>query len=437
LKRWIPIVVVVIVVGGLVTLSLMRRDRSVRVDTALVEARALTATVRASGTIQPTRQVNVSANTMGTITHLAVEEGQHVQAGDLLLQIDPTEYRAVVHALEASVRTGEADLRLAEASLEKAQADHRRVRELFEQGLASEENLISVETGSRVEAARVESARHRLSQVEANLEKAQHDLQKVTITTPMTGLITRLNVEEGENAIMGTLNNPGTVLLTIADLDTMEAWVQVDETEVVGVRLGQAAGIEIDAYPDTTFAGVVTEIGHSPLSTYTGAGQQAVDFEIKITLRDRVEAIRPGLTAKAEITVADRQDAVAVPLEAVTMREWPLKDEDIRLYSGSRAKKQRAALGELGFTTDGAPADTTTSPTEGVFLVRERFVKFQPVKIGIAGEEHFEVTSGLEPGTVVVSGPFRVLRELKDGAMITIQSDEKKRGQKDRKKDAS
>ncbi len=418
MKRWLPIVLAVVVVGGLAALSLARRDRSPRVDTAPVESRSLTAIVRASGTIQPKRQVNVSANAIGTITSLAVEEGQKVAAGDLLLQIDPTEYLAAVHALEATVRTGEADLRLAEASREKAETEHRRARELFEQGLASEEALVAVATNARVEAARVEAARHRLEQVKANLEKARHDLQKVTITAPMTGLITRLNVEEGENAIMGTLNNPGTVLLTIADMGTLEAVVEVDETEVVQVALGQAAVVEIDAFPGREFPGSVTEIGNSPIRS--GGTQQAVDFVVKVTLDEAPSGIRPGLSAKSRITVALRDSSVAVPLAAVTARDWPLREASIEKLKGKRARARDRALADFDFSPEAAAAGVPRRETEGVFVVKDGFVKFVPVVLGIASQDHFEVLEGLAPGQTIIAGPFRVLRELRDGAPVRV-----------------
>jgi HlyD family secretion protein len=191
--------------------------------------------------------------------------------------------------------------------------------------------------------------------------------------------------------------------------------------------------VEIDAFPDREFTGKVTEIGNSPLRVRTGASREAVDFEVKITLDGTLPNIRPGLSSKAEITVADRQDALAVPLGSVTVREWPLKDTDIRHYSGSRAGKQEAALEEFGFgsreaetDTNGAEAaDIKREETEGVFILKDDFVKFMPVEIGIAGEDDFEVLSGLEEGQTVVTGPFRILRTLKDGALV-----EKKKGRK-------
>ena len=424
-KILIPLAAVVLIA---VVVSILRSgDKAeAKVETRKVQQKDLLALVNCSGTIQPKRKVDVSANAMGTIVHLAVVEGQHVGQGDLLMEIDPSEYAAAVKALEAVINSSRADLKLAEASLDKANQDRDRAEELFREELASEEQVITARTNARIEDARVEAAGHRITQYEANLSKAHHDLTKVTITAPMTGVITRLNVEEGENAIMGTLNNPGTVLLVIADLGTMEAWVEVDETEVVKVAIGQVAEVKIDAFPDQEFTGSVTEIGNSPLRIRTGASREAVDFEVKITLEGTLPNIRPGLSAKAEITVADRHEALAVPLGSVTVREWPLKDSDIRSYSGSRARKQKAALEEFGFGADGADRDTTDAAaddikrkeTEGVFVLVDGFVKFLPVKIGIAGEDDFEVLSGLTKGQTVVTGPFRILRQLKDGAQV-------------------
>jgi len=427
LKKIILIVVGVLVVGAIVTSILTRRDRSeAKVESGLVGRRDLTAQVTCSGTIQPKRKVDVSANAMGTIVKLVVAEGQRVQQGDLLMEIDPSQFEAAVKALEATISSSQADLELAKASLDKALQDKKRSEELFAEGLASEENVITARTNARIEKARVTAARHRIDQYRANLAKAHHDLSKVTLTAPMTGVITRLNVEEGENAIMGTLNNPGTVLLVIADLGTMEAWVEVDETEVVKLELGQTAEITIDAFPEETFTGTVTEIGNSPVNIRTGSSREAVDFEVKITLDGTVPNIRPGLSAKADIVVANRKQVLAVPLGAVTVRDYPLKSEDIRSYRGRRARKQAAALKDLGFVARPAPPDSAAGKTdkisrketEGVFVLKNNFVKFMPVKLGIAGEDDFEVISGLTEGQKVVTGPFRILRELKDGALV-------------------
>jgi HlyD family secretion protein len=413
-KKWLLIgggilllvIILAIILGG-------KRSGAREVETAVVQRRELVATVTASGTIHPKRSVDVSANTMGRITHLAVAEGDTVQQGQFLLEIDPTEFEAAVRSLEAGVRTATADLSLAEASAAKAAQDLARAEQLHQQSLVSEEQLETARTNASVEKARVEAARSRLLQQQANLESARYDLEKVTVTAPMSGVVTRLNVEEGENAIMGTLNNPGTVLLEIADLSTMEARVKVDETEVVRVALGQPAKVEIDAFPDTTFSGLVTEIGNSPIYTSAGAGQQAVDFEVRVTLADRIPTIRPGLSAKAEIETARRADALAVPLGAVTVREWPPRE---RLDRHARRSRRQADP-----DTSTAQPEVKRKEVEGVFLIDGGTARFQRVEIGIAGEEDFEVLSGLEDGQRIVSGPFRILRELQNGDPVKAQ----------------
>ncbi len=432
MKKIILIVAVLIILGGIVAGTLLKGKKpDAEVEKGKVARKDLTSLVNCSGTVQPKRKVDISANTMGTILNLAVVDGQRVEAGDLIMEIDASEFQAAVLALEATILTAQADLELAKASLDKAQQEDHRSEELHAQGLISEEALVTARTNARIEAARVQSAHFRITQYQANLSKAHHDLEKVTITAPMGGLITRLNVEQGENVIMGTLNNPGTVLLTIADLGTMEAWVEVDETEVVKVSLGQPAKITIDAFPEEEFSGTVTEIGNSPLRTGTGSSTEAVDFEVKITLNETVPNIRPGLSAKAEIVVAERLGALAVPLGSVTVRDWPLSEDDIKRYKGKQAAAQKEALGPLGFADeaeeDDAAEEIKREEKEGVFLMVDGFAKFVPVKLGIAGADDFEVLEGLQEGQELVKGPFRILRELKDGTTVAVE-DKKKKG---------
>jgi len=427
LKKIILIVGVLVVLGAIVAGTLLKGKKpDAEVEKGKVVRKDLTSMVNCSGTMQPKRKVDVSANTMGTILNLAVVDGQQVSEGDLLMEIDDSEFQAAVLALEATILTAQAEFQLSEASLDKASQEASRSEKLYSQGLISEEALLTARTNAKVEAARVESAHYRITQYQANLTKAHHDLEKVTITASMSGLITRLNVEQGENVIMGTLNNAGTVLLTIADLGTMEAWVEVDETEVVKVQLGQKAKITIDAFPDTEFTGEVTEIGNSPLRTGTGSSTEAVDFEVKITLNETVPNIRPGLSAKAEIVVAERPDALAVPLGAVTVRNWPLAEDDIKRYKGKRAAAQKEALQTLGFADENTDEDIKREETEGVFLMIDGFAKFVPVKIGIAGADDFEVLEGLDQDQELIKGPFRILRELKDGTTVAVESKKKK-----------
>ena len=421
MKKWLPIVILVVVVAALVIISLSRRDNSPRVDASVVERRDLTAVVSASGTVQPQKSVDVSANVMGTITHLAVAEGERVTQGDLLLEIDPTEYRSAVEALEAAVLSGRADVKLAEASLDKARQDHARQAELFAEGLSSEEQLIAARTNLKVEEARVDAARHRLTQTLANLQKARHDLGKVTIAAPMTGLVTRLNVEEGENAIMGTLNNPGTVLLVIADMGTLEAVVEVDETEVVQVRLGQPAVVEIDAFPGRGVSGPRLRDRQQP---HPGRRQPAGRrLRGQGGARQAPDTIRPGLTAKARITVAERGQAVAVPLGAVTARDWPLQQDQIAELKGGEAGARDEALADLGFTPRRRRMRSSARNARACSWSARGSSSSCPWSWASPARSTSRSSRGLAAGEHVVSGPFRVLRELKDGAPVRESGD--------------
>ncbi|MBU0741947.1 efflux RND transporter periplasmic adaptor subunit [bacterium] len=418
MKKWL-IIGAVIAVVGLIAANLLKSDtKATEVDLGTIVRKNLVETVTASGTLTPKRKVDVSANTIGKVTRLAVAEGDRVVAGQFLLEIDPTEYASVMRGYQAAVRTAKADLQVVQATVAKTRQDLSRVRSLFDCDLKSQEQLEAAETNLSVDEARVAAAEARFNQAEASLDKARYDLDKVTITAPMGGVVTRLNVEEGENAIMGTLNNPGTVLLVIADLATMEAEVDVDETEVVRIALGQAVGVEIDAFPDTTFVGVVTEIGNSPIYTSTGQSQQAVDFKVTVTLTEQVAGVRPGLSAEAEITVAESDSALAVPIGAVVIRKWPPEERP-----GRRAARGAAA-------PDSAARDSVQrEEREGVFLVTAGTVAFRPVELGITGEEDFELLSGVEAGDRIVTGPFRELRGLEHGD--AVKEAKKKRRDRD------
>ncbi len=416
MKKWLIIGAVIVVVGLVAANLLKSNTKTTEVDLDTIERQDLVETVTASGTLTPKRKVDVSANTMGKVTRLAVAEGDRVDAGQFLLEIDPTEFESVVRGYEAAVRTVRAELEVAEATLDKTRLDLVRVRGMGD--LATQEQIDAAETNLRVDEARTVAARARYRQAEANLDRAEYDLEKVTITAPMGGVVTRLNVEEGENAIMGTLNNPGTVLLVIADLTTMEAEVDVDETEVIRVALGQPVQVEIDAFPDTTFAGEVTEIGNSPIYSSTGQNRQAVDFKVTVTLTDQVDGVRPGLSAEAEITVAESDSALSVPIGAVVIREWPPKEK----------RGRRAARGSVD--PESAAADSVErGEHEGVFVVEDGTVAFRSVELGITGEEDFELLSGVEAGDRIVTGPFRQLRELEHGD--AVKEAKKKRRDRD------
>ena len=320
MKKVLIAIAVIAVIGVLVVLNLKREGSKIEVHTTEVQRRNITKYVTSSGNIRAKRHVDVSASAIGKITKLAVKEGDHVSEGDFLLQIDPIAYETTVDHLKATIRAGEATVDMEEANLSKAEYDLERAEELHAKDLVSEEELRTTRVNVEVYRARVKSANESLVQHRASLRKASHDLEEVRITADITGVVTALNVEEGESAIMGTLNNPGTVLLTIADLTEIEAKVEVDETEVVFIRVGQEATITIDAYPDTSFAGTVTEVGNSAIRTQVGLGQSSVDFKVVIEVIDPIPNVRPGLSTSARIRVAHEQDVLSIPIQCLTVR---------------------------------------------------------------------------------------------------------------------
>ena len=270
------------------------------------------------------------------------------------------------------------------------------------------------ETEYRAREVEVETASQRIRQERATLDSVRYDLTLVTITSPINGIVTRRNIEEGETVVIGTMNNAGTNLLTIADFTILETHVEVDETDIPAVRVGQPAMVTIDALPDDVYHGVVTEIGNSPIQETSQSGPQATNFKVVVTLDGDVPGVRPGFTATADITTATRTDVVAVPIQSTTVRDM----------------SERSPLTRTGDTDSGQPlsvpvsaaqpADLDTGEMEGVFVVRNNRVMFTPIDTGIAGDRYFEVISGLDAGDLVVTGPFDVVRTLADGDPVQI-----------------
>jgi HlyD family secretion protein len=408
-----------VVLGVLVGVNLRSRGSATEVQVADVGRRDISKVITASGEIQPRRRVNVSANSMGKVTRLAVAEGDRVQKGDFILEIDAEPFESVVEQLSAAVRGARAALDMEKASLIKAEDDYERAVQLHEKGFMSDGEFKTATSTLDVARARKRNADESLAQTEANLKKAAHDLRSVHITAEMSGVITALNVEEGESAIMGTINNPGTVLLTIADLSEIEAEVRVDETEVVLVRPGQEAVVRLDAHPDTTYRGVVTEVGNSAIRAQVGMGQESVDFKVVIAIRDSIPNVRPGLSASVDITVAEVKGALAIPIQCLTVR-----DEERLARERRRGKKQ-----DTPAPADSAGADTEKQKRdiEGVFVVEDGVAAFREVQVGIAGQSHFVVEGGLVEGETVVSGPFKTISDLADRTRVKVQKERSRR----------
>jgi HlyD family secretion protein len=407
----------VVVVTGVGAMALRRGDRGgVEVRAETVANRRLVATVTASGWIRPHRAVDIQSDIMGRITDLWVAEGDSVKKGQVLLRIDPTEYEAAVSRARAVVSEAmarqaqtRANLLQAERSYERAQAIATR-----DSTLVSRQALEEAATQVAVQRELLEAATHGVAQARAAVREAENRLAKTTIRAPIDGVVTRRNVEVGETAIVGTMNNPGSLLLTISDLSVMEAVIRVDETDVPSLTLGDSASVEIDAFPRQQFAGRVSEIAHSSvLQRKSGAGAvpaaasqtQAVDFEVVVTLTAPPPTLRPDLSATAQIVTAVRDSALSIPIIALAVRE----------------KKALEALPQEGDAARTAAADASRhGDEEGVFVIRDGKAHFTPVQVGIAGAEHFEVKSGLAPGDSVVAGPYDAIRRLQDGKAIRI-----------------
>jgi HlyD family secretion protein len=413
----------------------LRRDQGVTVDTETVRRQRLEAVVSASGQIKPKRSVNISADTMGRVTALAVNEGDRVKAGQFLLQIDPRNLMTRVESLEAGLRAARSQLEQARVQAESAatalklaQETLRRQRDLWAQGLTTREALEKAEAEAKLREielaerqAQVRTLERRIEQEQATLEGARYDLSKVRITSPIDGIVTRRNIEEGETVVVGTMNNPGTVLLTIADMSVIEAEVEVDETDIPSIRIGQPAVVTIDAIRDRKLRGRVTEVGNSPIqvSPAAGAGQQATNFKVVVTLDEPVPEVRPGFTCTAEITTATRDNVVAVPIQALAVREV-VYDRSGRIVRPREEPRRGGRSAVPAASAQELPPGYTRREEEGVFVVRDGTVEFVPVKTGIAGDRYFEVLSGLRPGDRVVTGPFNAVRQLRDGDRVRL-----------------
>jgi HlyD family secretion protein len=438
-KKVLIVVGVVLLGAAVVAANLYyRRDTGLSVQAEALRNRDLEAIVSASGKVQPKRQVNVSANTTGRVTRVAVEEGQRVKAGQFLLEIDPKQLEGLLQRGEASVAAAQSSLASARtaveqgrANLELARQNLKRQQDLWKEGLTTRENLeraqndVAVrETDLRGREQDIETNEARIKQEQASLSTTRYNLNQIIITAPMDGLVTRRSIEEGETAVLGTMNNAGSVLLTIADMSVIEAEVEVDETEIPTVALNQEAKVTIDAVPDRTFRGRVTEIGNSPVqpSTQNNTGQrQATTFKVVITLEEQVPDIRPGFTCTAEITTAKRKEVVSVPIQALTVREMLYNDKGEMVRETPSRRRRGTNLETPVSASNEPPPGHTRKETEGVFAIRDGKAIFLPVKVGIAGEQYFEVVDGLKAGDQVITGPFSSVRELADGQVVRVQ----------------
>lgn len=395
-----------------------------------VERGDITAVVTGTGTIQAKTTIKVSADVSAKITELSVKEGDIVEKGDLLLRLDQTRYLALVKQAEASLASAKASERQAAAAKLESDLNLKRSKQLFEQGLISEERYVQIETNAQVNEARYEASRYFINQQRAFLEQVRDDLSKTVITSPINGTLTEVNAEIGEIVMIGTMNNPGTVILTVADLNTIEVEVEIDETDIARVRVGQETEIEVDAFPDTTFRGEVVEVGNAAQISGISSSDRVTNFLVTVLLLDDVPEIKPGMTATADITVDYRDDVLYLPIQAVVFRsESELEDKDQPEDSDEEVSGAIAA--EIDSADNADDDDEEDIEYEGVFRLVDDKVEFVTVVTGIADQQNIEITQGLEDDETVVTGSYSVLRTIKDGSTVSVKESSKKKNKRD------
>jgi HlyD family secretion protein len=401
--------IVLLVIGGLVAFRInKKKHQGTEVRLERVARRDLVSAVTASGKIQAKTSVDISADITGRIIDIAVREGDLVKRGQFLIQIDPAQYQAAVARAQGVVASTQATLLQTKATRDQAQRAWNRARQLTQLGdnLIAPETAEQAQTALEVAEANYQSTKAQLEQARASLQEAKDNLAKTRLIAPINGRVVRLAVEEGEVAVPGTFSRETGLLMTIADLSVILAKVEVDETDVVRLTQNDSVDVTIDAYPDTTFLGRVTKVSHSakltPSQTASATNDRAVDFDVEITLKKPPADVRPDLSCTARIVTDTRTNVLSIPIIALTVRDH----ERIPNESDSAP-----------------PADTLRArfkkkEAEGVFVVRNGIATFRPVKVGVAGDEYFEVLDGVREGETIVAGTYQAIRDLKDGAKV-------------------
>lgn len=447
MKTWTKILIgtgTAVVLLAILGFTIVESRRNVvTVQTGLVHRQDLVSIVTASGEVKPKQYVNIGANAFGKITKLYVKEGDKVQQGSPLAQIENVQPAADVAATkaelqaartdalaaQAALRTNQADLNRAKADAERARLDYQRADALFENALIAKAEYDTKKAAWEVadaavaqaqarvvqSRAQLDSANQHISQVSAKLTGATDVLSKTSYNAPFAGTVTNLPVREGETVVVGIQNSPGSTLMTLADMSVITAEVLVDETDIVSVRMGQPAEVSIDAVPRKIFKGVVTDIGDNAMVRSTGmatsqtttGSQEAKDFKVVVTLQDPPPNLRPGLSCTAKITTATREQTLSMPIQALTVRQRKdLKDQD-------DPKSNQAPAPVI---------DKDRQEIQGVFVVRNHKAEFVPVETGITSTTDIEVLSGLREGDQIVTGSYKVLRTLRNGASVKIDN---------------
>ena len=412
--------VIALGVGGLVAATAVRnRNKAVEVKLDTVARRDLVAAVTASGKIDAEKTVDVTADITGRIIKLAVKEGDVVRKGQFLVQIDPVQFQGAVSRGEALLASNQAALVQARTNRDQSKRQLDRSMQISHTApeLISAEAVEQAQQAYDVAVSTYNANQALVEQAQASLKEARDNLARTQLFAPISGRVVRLPVHEGEVAVPGTFSKETALLMTIADLSTILAKVQVDETDIVRLHLGDSVDVNIDAYPDTTFLGRVTKISNSAKLSQTAAGAQtgtndrAVDFDVEVTLLNPPRDVRPDLSCTARIVTDTRKNVLSVPIIALTVREHEkVPNEQLAPQDTIRAVKK-----------------FKKKETEGVFVVRDGIATFRPVKIGIAGDEYFEVVDGVREGETLVGGTYQAIRDLKDGDRVKKAPEPKKK----------
>jgi HlyD family secretion protein len=444
MKKYVLIGLGVLLAAGLVTFAIIKqRSGYTKVYTAKLVRQDLTHMVSGTGQIKPKTYMNVGATSFGRITRFYVKEGDHVKKGQILASIENVQQESTVHGQQAAIaagrtdinsylaaeKTNEANVQRAKADLEQKKLDWDRAQQLYKDGILARQDydakraaynlaeaaLAQAEAGLNQSKAQTDSARAHLQTSLATLRANQDLLDKTIATAPFDGLVTNEPVREGETVVVGIQNTEGSTLMTLADMSVVTAEVKVDETDIVNVRLGQAADITADALPGKVFHGTVTLVGDQALLRSTGIAtsqsttgtEEAKDFKVVVTLSDPSDELRPGLSCTAKITTAQKPGVLALPIQALTMHD-PATDN---------------MPSKGGVEAASAAPPLKLNPVQGVFIAQKDSrgrlrAKFVPVTTGITGSTEIEVLSGLNPGDEIVTGPYKILRGLKSGALL-------------------
>ncbi len=403
-KKWYLIIGGGIILAVFIVLALKSSGvKKTKVTVEIARKGDITSIVTATGKVKAQADVDISADVMGRIEELPVEEGDTVKDNQLLVKIDDRSRRMDVAQARGSLLS-------AKSGLEKSRLDLNREKGLFQKDLSSQALLDIVQNA-------YEQAEALVQVYQASLDRAEDQLSKCTIRSPMEGIVTALNSEKGEIVVLGTMNNPGTVIMVISDLSAMEIEAEVDETDIARVGIGQEVKISLDAFPDTTFTGEVIQIGNSPKATGFGGSDQITNFMVKILILDEVENIKPGMTASVDITTDYREDIIKVPAGAVVMRPEGTGEEEDPEDEGNSDSSDSLEIEEKESDND----RDSKKDIDGIFIAENSEAKFVPVQTGTRDQQYVEITSGLSENDSVITGSYRILRTIKHGDPIDPQ----------------